>query len=184
MNEHFLTGFIKQAALYNIAEDEALELLKNARAKMPGEIGVVSKLIGKRKVTGFKNMKGAGRKNPATGKMEYPDSRMYNRPSDKTLVGGASIGAAGLTGYALGKSKKKKDDSEKTGSDLEINSAADKMTMPGIALGGLTGAALGQRRGKALHGSAVGAALGMLILRSAAKMDARRSLLKNKNDSE
>ena len=68
--------------------------------------------------------------------------------------------------------------------DKAIENQADKMTMPGIALGGLTGAALGaiDKRGlgrayNILGGAAVGGGLGMLVGRAAGRKDERRRIL-------
>ena len=75
--------------------------------------------------------------------------------------------------------------------DKAIENQADKMTMPGIALGGLTGAALGaiDKRGlgrayNILGGAAVGGGLGMLAGRAAGRKDERRRILAVKEKME
>lgn len=75
--------------------------------------------------------------------------------------------------------------------DKAIENQADKMTMPGIALGGLTGAALGaiDKRGlgrayNILGGAAVGGGLGMLVGRAAGRKDERRRILAVKEKME
>jgi hypothetical protein len=62
-----------------------------------------------------------------------------------------------------------------------IDAQGDKMTMPGLALGGLTGAAIGSvrdyyGRSRVLPLAAVGGAVGMLGLRMAGRMDERNRL--------
>jgi hypothetical protein len=57
-----------------------------------------------------------------------------------------------------------------------IDAQGDKMTMPGLGLGALTGAAIGSRKGGVLPVAAVGGALGMLGLRMAGKADERNRL--------
>jgi hypothetical protein len=53
-----------------------------------------------------------------------------------------------------------------------IDASGDAMTMPGIAIGGLSGAALSRNNPKGpLVGAAIGAPLGMVALRMAGKMD-------------